>query len=464
MFRRMDKWTRLSIVLLAALFVGFGVLTFVRSAMQSVRKTDLTVYLRAAWAVRSGEDLYTVQDEHGWHYHYPPLLAAALVPFAQPPVGSEETPLVPFGTVVVLWYCAGVALVSLAGPWLASRVGTLAVHREGRYRFWLVHAPLWILLPALGSSLGRGQVNELVLILLTGMVISAVNGHRFAAGVWLASAICIKVIPAYLIVYPLWRRDTRWLAGMATGLVVGLFLLPSAVVGPRRTVELYGSWIDKIIHPAASGETTTDRGRELLSMIATDNQSFQGMFHNWGNLDRATRPTTASPATRIAHVLCTLLMTVITLAAGHRSRMKDPQREAVAITALFIPMLLASPVCHLHYFVLLLPPIVAIVAGHLVNGQRVRPALAGGLILVFITQLLPRIPGLEIARDVGLASLGAMIVWASAIIELSGEAMLKVKLPGSRGPRSRWWPRKIVTVHQAGERPTIVENPRRRAG
>ncbi|MBX7104806.1 MAG: DUF2029 domain-containing protein [Gemmataceae bacterium] len=463
MFKWSERWSRVSAFALAILFVGFGIITFVRSNMQQVRKTDLTVYLRAAWAARTGEDLYAVTDEHGWHYHYPPLLATALVPFAQPPADSDAKPLVPFGTVVILWYCVGVFLASAAGPWLASKIGTLAVHREGRYRWWLVHAPLWMLLPALGSSLGRGQVNELILILLTGMVVSAVNGNRFGAGVWLAAATSIKVIPAFLILYPLWNRDTKWLAGTAVGLLFGLFILPCAVVGPRRTTELYQSWVGSIVHPAASGETDGDRGRELLSMTATDNQSFQGMFHNWFNLDRATRPKTASPVTRIAHVLAALLMTVVTLVAGKRSQMKNPQREALAITALFIPMLLASPVCHLHYFELLLPPIVAVVAAHLVNGQRVRPALAGGLIIVFATQLLPRIPGLEVARDIGVAAWGAMIVWVAAFIELSGEAKLKVKLPGARSGRSRWWGGKVVTIHEAGTRPTTIDVPRRRA-
>src|SRR5436190_1693018 len=96
---RTDRVARWSVLLLSIIFA--------RSVMQQTRKTDLTVYLRAAWAIHVDEDLYRVTDEHGWHYHYPPLLAALLVPFAQPPVESDAKPWVPFGTVVVLWYLAG---------------------------------------------------------------------------------------------------------------------------------------------------------------------------------------------------------------------------------------------------------------------------------------------------------------------------------------------------------------------
>ncbi len=460
---RTDRFARWSALLLTIILVVFGIITFARSAMQQTRKTDLTVYLRAAWAVREGEDLYRVTDEHGWHYHYPPLLATMLVPFAQPPVGSDAKALVPFGTVVVMWYIVGVVFAVAASPWLAGRIGCDAVHRNGRYRRWLLHAPIWVLLAALGSSLGRGQVNELVLILLTGMVVTAVTGSRFVAGTLLAGAACIKVIPIFLLVYPLWKRDYRWLAGTAVGLFIGLFALPAAVIGPTRTAQLYGEWANLILHPAVSEGTESDRGKELLGMTATDNQSFQGAIHNIRHLERATRPTTADASTRILHVFLGGLLTIVTLVAGSRSNLKEPQREALALTGLFVPMLLSSPVCHLHYFVLLIPLVVSLIAAHLVNGQRVRPALAGALVIVFFTQLLPRIPGLEAARDVGLAAFGALLLWAAAIMELSGEGKLKLRLPGYRKAMLMYRGYKTVTVHDPGVRPKTTTPSRRLA-
>jgi hypothetical protein len=457
-----DRWTRVLMIVLAVFFIGFGVITLIRSAFQEVKKTDLTVYLRAAWAVRNGEDLYSVTDEHGWHYHYPPLLASLLVPFAQPPASIDEKPLVPFATVVVLWYILGLACVLGAVKLLAGTIGPSGVHRDGKYRRWLIYFPLLIMMPALASSLGRGQINELVLLLLVGMMIAAAAGSRFAAGVWLAGAACFKVIPLFLVVYPLWKRDTKWLAGLALGLALGLIVIPSAIIGPSRTVTLYRNWGRHFIQPALVASDDSPRNREILGATATDNQSLQGIIHNTWNLDRTTRPTTIAVLTKIVHWFIGGLMTIYTLVIAARSELKNPIKEVLSLGALIVPMLLISPVTHLHYFVWLLPVVMAVIASHLAYGQRVRPALLGVLWLVFVTGLLPRIPGLHYARDIGLASIGAIGLWAACLIELSGEAKLKIRLPGIEKARKMFRRRKWVTVHHANSRPRQME-PRRKA-
>src|SRR5947207_12945374 len=82
---------RLGIALLVVLFLGLGIITDIRSAFQNTPKTDFQVYARAAWAGRSGEDLYTVADDNGWHYVYPPAFAIVLVPLADPyPFASRK--------------------------------------------------------------------------------------------------------------------------------------------------------------------------------------------------------------------------------------------------------------------------------------------------------------------------------------------------------------------------------------
>jgi len=39
--------------------------------------------------------------------------------------------------------------------------------------------------------------------------ITAQEGKSFQAGLWMAGPICLKVFPAFLLVYPFWRRDFR---------------------------------------------------------------------------------------------------------------------------------------------------------------------------------------------------------------------------------------------------------------
>ena len=63
---RLSRWERRGLVIGLCLLVAFGGLVVWRSAFLHQRHGDLGVYLRAAWAVRTGNDIYTVTDK-GWH-------------------------------------------------------------------------------------------------------------------------------------------------------------------------------------------------------------------------------------------------------------------------------------------------------------------------------------------------------------------------------------------------------------
>src|SRR6516165_11928093 len=100
----LSAWERIATVGLFVSLVGFGGLVEIRSACLSRHMTDLDVYLRAAWAVRTGADFYSIMDDNGWHYHYPPLFAILLVPLADPPFGCDRSGMVPFAVSVIIWY------------------------------------------------------------------------------------------------------------------------------------------------------------------------------------------------------------------------------------------------------------------------------------------------------------------------------------------------------------------------
>src|SRR5438067_8314222 len=100
----LSKWERRGLVLLLLALVLFGGLVEMRTAFLKQRLGDLGVFLRAAWAVRAGEDIYEVTDRGRWHYCYPPLLAIVLVPLADPPEGAPATGFVPFAVSAGLWY------------------------------------------------------------------------------------------------------------------------------------------------------------------------------------------------------------------------------------------------------------------------------------------------------------------------------------------------------------------------
>ncbi len=88
-FGKINGWEVAGIVALLVAVIGLGVATEIHSAFLQRRQTDLDTYLRAAWAVRTGGNMYGITDTNGWHYNYPPLLAILLVPLADAPRALE---------------------------------------------------------------------------------------------------------------------------------------------------------------------------------------------------------------------------------------------------------------------------------------------------------------------------------------------------------------------------------------
>jgi hypothetical protein len=404
--------------------VGFSGVVELRSAFLKRPMTDLQVYLRAAWAVRSGADLYQITDDNGWHYHYPPLLAILLAPLADPPPNVARDGIPPFAVSVAIWYWFSVGCLAWGVHTLCRVLEQTASDDSirlqppgcGRWRL-LRFLPVLACLPAIGQTLVRGQVNLLVFALLCGFIAALVRGRRVHAGFWLAGAICLKIIPALLLIYPLWKRDFRCLAGCVLGLTIGLGAVPAAVLGPQRTLGYFEEWTEVMLRPALGKGEDQSRVKELINVNATDSQSPLVLLHNAIYPDRDTRPFEASTEVRWGHRLIAASMTLMTLLAAGWSRKSSPQREALALGALIIVMVLASPVCHLHYFCLTLPLVIGMLAFVMTRGEsprRLYPFLSLLAVNIGCT-ILPIFPGMDILRDHGLATAGTMLLWATGL-------------------------------------------------
>ena len=416
---RLRPWERRGLALLVTLLVVFGGVVEFRSAFLKRRMGDLEVFLRAGWAVRSGADVYTIIDSKGFHYHYPPLFAVLMAPLADPPPG-EHGRYIPYAVSVGLWYFLSLLCLVPAVHWLASALEEVspdpAVRSQPRgcRRWWLLRVvPLLTCLPAISSSLARGQVSVLLLLLLCGMAAALLRGRHGQAGLWLAGAICLKVIPAYLVLYPLYRRDWRCLGGCAAGLVVGLGVLPAAVFGPARTLAYYEEWTHVLVQPALGTGTDRSRAKELIDVTATESQSFQAILHNTLHLERYTRPPQAAPWVVRTHWLLGAALTGFTLLLGWRRPAEDGPAALLTFGALVVLMNLLSPVCHLHYFTLSLPLAMGLVAAAWERNGAARLGTATALALAVngLANALPHLPGCDLLRDTGLAMYGTLVLW-----------------------------------------------------
>src|ERR1700738_5154590 len=87
---RLLTWERRALLGLLVLVSALCVLVVHRSAFQESRRTDPTVYFRAAWPLRAGANIYEGPDDNNLHYAYPPLLAILLAPLADAPAEAPR--------------------------------------------------------------------------------------------------------------------------------------------------------------------------------------------------------------------------------------------------------------------------------------------------------------------------------------------------------------------------------------
>ncbi len=349
------------------------------------------------------------------------------MPMADAPQGAERTLMVPWAVSVIVWYLLSLICLFAAVHWLAKTLEALSSDPAlrtmpwGCRRWWYDRMlPVLICLVQIGGTLSRGQVNFILVLCVAGMLAAASKRQGFRCGMWLAAAICLKVIPAYLLLFPLWRRDGRALAGAGMGLALGLFVVPALYWGVPKTGQLTADFVQAVLHPGLRQGGDQTRADELTNITATDNQSFQATLHNyqyWGRL--GSRPAQPAAWARAAHWLIGgVLSLAILLAAGWR-RDDDPVRCLLFLAGLLLTMTLITPVSHLHYFSLALPLVLGLyfMGLHERPGRLLpRPAIVALLASAALGYALPSIPIWEGRREAGLPMVVSLLLLVGALI------------------------------------------------
>lgn len=423
--KMLSKREKAGLVLLLLVAVVFGGLVVKRAAFMKRRMTDVDCYLRAAWAVRTGQDLYEVLDTNDWHYNYPPLFAILMTPLANPPPGEDRAGMLPFPASVAIWYALSLAFLVLGVNWLAGAIEKTSPGFQNQPRFcrrwWGLRVlPVLACLLPVGHTLMRGQVNLLLLALLCGMATATLQQRSRLAGWFLAGAICLKVIPAFLLLFPVWRRDGRCLASCALGLGILGGAIPMLVFGPARTVHYYEKYSHVLLGPAMGIGSDESRAKEMIETTANDSQSLQAALHNTLNPIRALRPAQPTSLARWLPRLVGLTLTMVTLAAASWRRSNSGPDVTIFLGALVINMLLLSPVCHLHYFSLCVLIVMGLIAARWERQSNLN--LGTGLILILAVNVIcyipPNIPSWLILRDLAIMIYPTLMLWAAGTITL----------------------------------------------
>ena len=409
--------------LLVLLTVAFCVVTVGRQAFLSTRKGDQGVFFRTAWAVRAGTSLYTITDEHGWHYLYPPFLASVLLPLADPPAevlsGPSPPIVVPYRVSCAIWYWLNIACLAMALHLVAAALerhwGAGVGPPWPRYArgWWALR--LWPFLAVIfyvGSSLQSGQVTTLLMLCLSGCAASLIDARSGRAGLWLGTAIGLKLFPAYLLLYPLLRRDLRFLlgAGAATLLTI---LIPFAIMGPSPAVTAYRELVVGVL----LGEATNNINPAVIQELHGSDGPIQSFQYILYHLSHWPAPAPALMPPHLFFVLHGAISATVTAAALFAMRKRaDGLGEFLFFASLACLCLPILPVSRPHYFA-----IAAIaVAGVLASQWSVRRGLWPGWAATSIIGLLllaeiPTIAGVQSFVDLGATTLATLALIAYAI-------------------------------------------------
>ncbi len=362
---RADVPTRLAILALGAIFLGYYAIAL-RGAGPENRTGDLDVYLRAAWAARQGESLYQTTAPQGWHYLYPPLLASLLIPLGDPPddaAAGQGATVVPYWLSASLWYWLCVACLLGAVHLLASalaRAGPAeppALFSQGWWSLRLL--PLLLGLFFVLDDLRRGQPTCIILLCLGACATAILRRQSLHAGAWLGVAAALKLFPLYLLIYPVLRRDGRFL-GAALAATVAAGLLPVLIIGPSATATAYREFVATRLVGEAAGGGDSSVAEELHGTNASI-QSFEYILYNALHPDRQNRDATPPRAFFLAHIALSLVVTAAALFALRRRR--DPLGEVLFFTALIVLAIPILPVSRPHYYVLGIPALAGLFGG-----------------------------------------------------------------------------------------------------
>lgn len=427
--------------LLLVTAIAFGVLVEYRSVYSERRRTDAGVFFRAGYAARVGVDPYTIPDDNDWYFLYPPAVSIGFVPLADPPTPSSPPTaapsiggraFLPYAVSIAVWYAVSVAMLVVCVECLSRALiggapdARLRALRPSDGGWWNIRLwPLLMALPDVLSTLSRGQINIVLLACVSAGVLLLARAKGFWAGFLFSAAACIKVIPGVLLFDVLTRRGWKATLGYGVCGVVMMIAVPVLYFGPERAWDLSHEWFDRVVLAGVTGRA--DRLQAGADFSDTDNLSIQGTLHNLANLSlpRGQRPAEPETWVKIVHLVVSVGLLGATLAIGGRRRAAQPVALEIMLRTgmLCCVMLMAAPMVHRHYYVMLMPALAGLAY---VNLTRSRLAVPNGwgswLIPLYpVVMTLPRLApnGEGILRDAPIPLVVNFVVWGLCARELT---------------------------------------------
>ncbi len=431
-----DKFSK-RLPLYRVLALVLAALAVVICSVQQILRRDGDPYLfvHAARLFMHGQDIYTIPDQHGAYYYYPPFFA-----FVNIPLTFLPTPL-----VVVLWSLASVILLAWTmAAFYAGLTGQPFFSRPAKERWVICFFATLLTARFIILHLRFGSSNGLVLALAV-LGLTLLTRQKFvSAGIAIGFSMVVKLVTLPFGFWFLIRRGWRVLAGMALAGFIG-FMLPACAVGLRKDASYHREWLNQVVLSNAPG-TGSWAGNGNLSLRAQADRFFLNVdaFVYKGKLYRVTIVELPSTVVRVIGQLLMLSVALGIIFYGVRFR-NAPTLVSLwgGFALVFSLMPSFSSVSLIPHLVLLLPAhiYVVFVWYHGLTADRIFRGLVllsfifaslttKAFVGLFLSRLLPSLGCVSF----GLLLLSASIFRAAICIERSSKENGESRpLPGRSG-------------------------------
>lgn len=231
-----------------ALFLITSVLTVVRSLHGS---NDFDTFYNAGRAVLEHKSMYYT----GEYYQTDPVTS----PFLYPPFAAcffSFFAWMPLPLAAIVWNALNLFCFFAAMAWTLS---CLPLQKSDLQKFWaeanLFDKILMAAVPAaiLLDNLAMAQANILVFFLCVGSLALWKRGGAVTAGLFLASAIWMKMTPLIFCIFYLAKKSWKTLLGVVIGTFLFALLIPLVFFGVENTRLYSRQWVGRMIKPSVAG-------------------------------------------------------------------------------------------------------------------------------------------------------------------------------------------------------------------
>jgi len=244
----------------------------------------------------------------------------------------------------------------------------LVSHGARRPPDWVVLLGLVWGLPMIVADIQHGNTNDFVLAGVMCHLWLFRRGRVWLSGLPLAAAICLKMTPAMFLLYWLYQRSWKVLAGAVVWLVALSVVAPAAAVGPGRYATLVSTWGRNLIGPGLlKGSWYPEHINQSLSGVVSryflegrdgdvywgpdDDPYYQTAEHGWITLVPLS-PAAAKWVLRAGQLLIVALMAWV---IGWRPLARDDGRRALHYGLIVLGMMLLNQRTWNHHAAVVLP-------------------------------------------------------------------------------------------------------------